>query len=252
MAIVRIQLRRDTAADWTSANPILAEGEMGIETDTDLFKIGNGSTAWTSLGYGGLQGIAAATAPITYDSGTQTVGIDESAISINASQISDLTATAAELNILDGVTATAAELNILDGATVTAAELNILDGATVSTTELNYVDGVTSNIQTQLDSKEPLQRTVGVETGAHTLDITDAKKTIVAIGALTVTVPDAVFSAGHRIDFIQDGADPITFAAGAGVTINSKGGALSTSAQYAAASIFFADASTAYLVGDLA
>lgn len=51
------------------------------------------------------------------------------------------------------VTATAAELNILDGVTATAAELNVLDGITATTTELNYVDGVTSNIQTQLNGK---------------------------------------------------------------------------------------------------
>ena len=47
----RIQLRRDTAANWTSANPTLAQGEMGIETDTSKIKVGDGSTAWTSLGY---------------------------------------------------------------------------------------------------------------------------------------------------------------------------------------------------------
>ena len=71
------------------------------------------------------------------------------------SSLEDLgvTATAAELNVLDGVTATTAEINILDGVTSTAAELNILDGVTATTAELNYTDGVTSNIQTQLDSK---------------------------------------------------------------------------------------------------
>ena len=63
-----------------------------------------------------------------------------------------VTATAAELNILDGVTATTAELNILDGVTATAAELNILDGVTATTAELNYVDGVTSNVQTQINN----------------------------------------------------------------------------------------------------
>ena len=69
-----------------------------------------------------------------------------------------VTATASELNILDGVTATAAELNILDGVTATATELNLIDGVTATTAEINYVDGVTSNIQTQLDlSKRRLQ-----------------------------------------------------------------------------------------------
>ncbi len=47
----RIQTRRDTAANWTSANPTLAVGEMGYETDTDKFKMGDGTTAWTSLTY---------------------------------------------------------------------------------------------------------------------------------------------------------------------------------------------------------
>lgn len=46
-----IKLRRDTAANWTAANPILAEGEMGIETDTKLQKNGDGTTAWNSLPY---------------------------------------------------------------------------------------------------------------------------------------------------------------------------------------------------------
>ena len=45
------QQRRDTAANWTSQNPTLLAGELGYETDTGYFKIGDGSTAWTSLGY---------------------------------------------------------------------------------------------------------------------------------------------------------------------------------------------------------
>jgi hypothetical protein len=57
---IQIQFRRGLASEWTSANPTLAVGEMGLETDTDLFKIGDGTTAWTSLGYGGIQGEAGA------------------------------------------------------------------------------------------------------------------------------------------------------------------------------------------------
>ena len=53
----RIQFRRGTAAQWTAANPVLADGEMGIETDTTKFKIGDGTTAWTSLAYGPVFGI---------------------------------------------------------------------------------------------------------------------------------------------------------------------------------------------------
>ena len=49
----RIKLRRDTAANWTTANPILAAGEPGLELDTGKIKYGDGATAWTSLAYGG-------------------------------------------------------------------------------------------------------------------------------------------------------------------------------------------------------
>lgn len=49
---VQIQLRRDTATNWTNNNPTLAEAELGIETDTDKIKVGDGTTAWTSLAYG--------------------------------------------------------------------------------------------------------------------------------------------------------------------------------------------------------
>lgn len=47
----RIQLRRDTAANWTSTNPTLSQGEIGYETDTGKLKIGDGATAWAVLGY---------------------------------------------------------------------------------------------------------------------------------------------------------------------------------------------------------
>ena len=66
------------------------------------------------------------------------------------------------LNTL-GITATAKELNILDGVTATASEINKLDGVTATTKELNYVDGVTSNIQTQLNNKHTIGNNVTVD-----------------------------------------------------------------------------------------
>jgi len=56
---VQIQFRRDTAAAWTAANPTLAAGELGLETDTSYYKIGNGATAWNSLAYGTIAGVPA-------------------------------------------------------------------------------------------------------------------------------------------------------------------------------------------------
>lgn len=48
---IQVQLRRDTAANWTSVNPTLAQGEVGIETDTLSLKIGDGLTDWNTLPY---------------------------------------------------------------------------------------------------------------------------------------------------------------------------------------------------------
>ena len=78
---------------------------------------------------------------------------EDVAITATATEVNILdgvTSTTAELNILDGVTSTAAELNILDGVTSTAAELNILDGVTATATELNIMDGDTSASSTTL------------------------------------------------------------------------------------------------------
>jgi hypothetical protein len=71
-----IKLRRDTAAAWALANPVLSAGEPGIETDTNQVKYGNGVTAWNSLPYGGTfnpEAISSNLVPVSngiYDIGT--------------------------------------------------------------------------------------------------------------------------------------------------------------------------------------
>jgi len=64
MPYIQLQFRRGLSTQWSSSNTILASGEMGIETDTSLFKIGNGSTAWNSLAYGGIKGSTGPTGPV--------------------------------------------------------------------------------------------------------------------------------------------------------------------------------------------
>ena len=136
-----IQFRRDTASNWTSANPTLASGEFGYETDTGKIKIGTGALAWNSLGYStlGALGYALLASPTFTGTVTGPTINASTALQIGGAAV---TSTAAELNILDGVTSTAAELNILDGVTSTAAELNILDGVTSTAAELNTLDAL--------------------------------------------------------------------------------------------------------------
>ena len=83
MAVI-IQLRRDTAANWTSNNPTLAAGELAIETDTDFYKIGDGSTAWTSLGYSSLP---SGTAPLASPALTGAPTAPTAAVGTNTTQL---------------------------------------------------------------------------------------------------------------------------------------------------------------------
>jgi hypothetical protein len=56
MPNIQLQFRRGTSTEWSNANTRLADGELALETDTRNFKIGNGSTGWNSLSYGGMIG----------------------------------------------------------------------------------------------------------------------------------------------------------------------------------------------------
>jgi hypothetical protein len=67
---IRLQLRRGTAAAWTAANPVLADGEVGLETDTGYQKSGDGVTAWNALAYRGT------TAPVTHSAGSKATPVD--------------------------------------------------------------------------------------------------------------------------------------------------------------------------------
>ncbi len=63
---LQLQLRNDTAANWTAQNPILAVAEPGVENDTFKFKIGDGVTAWNSLVYGVKLALAGESIEVDY------------------------------------------------------------------------------------------------------------------------------------------------------------------------------------------
>ena len=137
-----------------------------------------------------------------------------------------ISATPAELNIMDGVTSTTAELNILDGVTATAAELNVLDGITSTTAELNVLDGYTGSV-TELNYLKSLYDTQVTNTEFDYLDIatlgdsepnkvvtTDASGRINLVnsqgGTLNIVTSEATIVNGDalgRIDFIGRDSD---------------------------------------------
>jgi hypothetical protein len=62
-----IQVRRDTTVNWESANPVLADGEMGFDITTKKFKVGNGTTNWNALEYNTVSGTPTALSDLTKD-----------------------------------------------------------------------------------------------------------------------------------------------------------------------------------------
>ena len=131
-----------TMGDAASDNVVFgADVNSNIIPNTDnTYDLGSSSQEWKDLYIDGTAYLDA-------------INFNGTAITATAAELNimdGVTATATEINLLDGVTSTTAELNILDGVTATAAELNILDGVTSTATELNIVDGGTTATSTTL------------------------------------------------------------------------------------------------------
>jgi hypothetical protein len=126
-----IKLRRGTASQWNSANPVLAAGEIGLETDTLRTKYGNGSSTWTALSYS-----------VADASGTSSV--DWSSILNKPSTFTPSTHTHPTSDVTGLDTALSGKQNVVSG---------------VSDTEIGYLDGVTSAIQTQINGKAATSHT---------------------------------------------------------------------------------------------
>jgi hypothetical protein len=102
--VTQIQIRRGTAAQWTSTNPTLASGEQGFETDTGKMKIGNGSTAWNSLTYLGAGTVTSITAGTGLSGGTitstGTIAIDSTVATLTGAQtLTNKTLTDPKINL---------------------------------------------------------------------------------------------------------------------------------------------------------
>ena len=135
-----IQIKRGTASSWTSANTVLAAGEVGFETDTKKMKVGDGSTAWTSLTYtvtdGDISGVTAGTGLSGGgNSGAVTLAIDSTVATLTGTQT------------LTNKTLTAPIINnaVNTGSILISPEERTLISATAATGTINF-DAATQGV----------------------------------------------------------------------------------------------------------
>ena len=152
MAVVTaIQIRRGTASQWTSANPTLASGEQGFETDTGKVKVGNGSTAWNSLGYLGAGTVTSITAGTGLSGGTitttGTIAIDATVATLTGTQtLTNKTLTDPKINLaFDAETASYTAVLANNGQVVT------MDNASANTFSIPTNASVAFPIGTQIN-----------------------------------------------------------------------------------------------------
>jgi len=179
----RMQQRRGTAAQWTSANPVLGSGEIGFETDSDRFKIGNGTSVWTALPYFSDADLIIDGAPETLNT------LNKIAAAINDDPSFFSTISTELGNKQDKV-------------------------ADVSDTEIGYLNGVTSAIQTQLNNKAPLDspELTGTPTaptataGTNTTQVATTAFVSTAVSNLIDSAPGALDTLNELAAAINDDA----------------------------------------------
>lgn len=184
----RMQQRRGTAEQWTDADPILAAGEIGFETDTNQFKIGDGVNAWSDLSYfknlEDLGGSLDDYVPVALVGEPEGVASLDATGKIPSSQIPDLVGLDTE--IASAVSAAVADL--VDGAPAALDTLNeiatlIGDGSSIAGTLISNIaqlDTVAnelgtdiSNIQTDLGAAQTDISSLEGTVGNHTTTLTD-------------------------------------------------------------------------------
>ena len=124
MTATKIQLRRDTASNWTTTNPVLNSGEPAFETDTGKLKYGDGTTAWASLPYVGGGGSVTSVSALTLG----TTGTDVSSTVANSTTTPVIT-----LNLPDASASARGALTSVDWSNFNGKQAAITFGTGVLT-----------------------------------------------------------------------------------------------------------------------
>jgi len=197
-----IQIRRDTASAWTSANPTLASGELGLETDTGKLKVGDASTAWTSLAYYTL-----ATAGYAPTSGNLSQFAATTSAQL-AGVLSDETGTGAAVFATSPTLVTPAlgtpASGVATNLTGTAANLTVGNATTLATART--IHGVSFDGSANIDLSEEIADTVGAMVSGNTET------------NVTVTYEDA----DNTLDFVIGTLNQDTTGTAATVTTNAN------------------------------
>lgn len=201
----QIQIRRGTAAQWTSANPILASGEFGYETDTGKFKIGDGTTAWNSIAV--LNGVTASSTDTftnkTISGASNTLSnignssLTNSAITINGTAVS-LGGSISLPGDIEGVTAGTGLTGGGTSGTVTIALDTPVSAANGGTGISSLGTGVATWLGTP--TSDNLRTVVSDETGSGVLVFNGAPTLTGVVNAST----DITLSAAGAFGSIKD------------------------------------------------
>ena len=213
----RMQQRRGTAAQWTAANPILSAGEIGFESDSGQFKIGDGTTAWVGLtyfknfddldisGYIKDEEKAAANGVATLDGNAQ----------VPISQLSNLIQTApAELDTL-------AELatglsNAISSLTTDIGDLASSTSATI--VDINTdITALTTNLETETSarsayatSNDAVVADIQTTLTTHTGNISDLSDSVAAIETVNTTQGSAIDTLNTSVAAIESNIAALT------------------------------------------
>lgn len=279
----QIKLRRGTASQWTTTNPVLASAEIGVETDTNKFKLGDGVSDWTELKYfSSTEDFAPIDSPsfsgsVSIDGNLEIGGSLNVAGSVTYINSANLTLEDSLIYLADGNISDLVDIGFVgsynDGTyqhtglardasddtwklfkAVVPEPTETIDFTSAVYDDLKIGNLYTANVYASGEVKSYLSMSEKTST-SNTLIISDDGKLVKVNNSSsnTIEVPlsaSVAFPVGTEITIMQTGTGQTTITAAAGVTVNSSNG-LKLRAQWSSATLIKIDTNIWVVVGDM-